>query len=131
MPLNETQAGNVPASPAGYQMRPELSETFKSEKIREIINNVLTETLTGQTYSAADASRWTKSMADEISLQVKDLEMHHYKHVVQVWIGQQLGAGCKCVARCRWDTECDNYATAEFKNSTMFCVVTVYGLYLY
>uniref|UniRef100_A0A182TNM9 Dynein light chain n=1 Tax=Anopheles melas TaxID=34690 RepID=A0A182TNM9_9DIPT len=109
MTLNETQTGNVPPSPAGYQMRPELR----------------------QTYSAADASRWTKSMADEISLQVKDLQMHHYKHVVQVWLGQQLGAGCKCVARCRWDTECDNYATAEFKNSTMFCVVTVYGLYLY
>ncbi|XP_053677819.1 dynein light chain Tctex-type protein 2B-like [Anopheles nili] len=129
--MNQVEPMDVSPTPAAYQMRPELDETFKSEKIREIINTVLTETLTGQSYSAGDASRWTKLMADKISVQVKDLDMNRYKHVVQVWLGQQLGAGCKCVARCRWDTECDNYATAEFKNSTIFCVVTVYGLYLY
>ncbi|XP_058118860.1 dynein light chain Tctex-type protein 2B-like isoform X2 [Anopheles ziemanni] len=128
---SDARETSIPPAPAAYQMRPALSETFKSERIREIIQTVLTETLTGQTYTAADASRWTKSLADEISLKVKDLEMYRYKHVVQVMLGQQLGAGCKYVSRCRWDTECDNYATAEFKNSTIFCVVTVYGLYLY
>lgn len=78
-----------------------------------------------------DAARWTKTLADEISLKVKDLEMKRYKHVVQVVLGQQLGAGCKYIARCRWDAECDNQMSGEFKNATIFCIVTVFGLYLY
>uniref|UniRef100_A0A1Q3FCE9 Putative dynein light chain n=1 Tax=Culex tarsalis TaxID=7177 RepID=A0A1Q3FCE9_CULTA len=124
-------AESTPAPPATYQMRPTLEQTFKSEKIKQIISTVLNDTLSGQTYTALDAARWTKSLADEISLKVKDLEMKRYKHVVQVVLGQQLGAGCKYIARCRWDAECDNQTSAEFKNATIFCTVTVFGLYLY
>ncbi|XP_058823615.1 dynein light chain Tctex-type protein 2B-like [Topomyia yanbarensis] len=124
-------AADTAAPPSTYQMRPSLEQTFKSEKIKQIINTVLNDTLTGQTYSAVDATRWTKSLADEISLKVKDLEMRRYKHVVQVMLGQQLGAGCKYIARCRWDAECDSQTSGEFKNATIFCVVTVFGLYLY
>ncbi|XP_053697884.1 dynein light chain Tctex-type protein 2B-like [Sabethes cyaneus] len=118
-------------APSTYQMRPSLEQTFKSENIKQIINTVLNDTLSGKTYTAVDAARWTKSLADEISLKVKDLEMKRYKHVVQVMLGQQLGAGCKYIARCRWDAECDNQASGEFKNATIFCIVTVFGLYLY
>nr|XP_019546355.2 tctex1 domain-containing protein 2-like [Aedes albopictus] len=121
----------TPPPPNTYQMRPTLEQTFKSEKIKQIINAVLHDTLTGQTYTAVDAARWTKTLADEISLKVKDLEMKRYKHVVQVVLGQQLGAGCKYIARCRWDAECDNQTSGEFKNATIFCIVTVFGLYLY
>ncbi|KXJ77541.1 hypothetical protein RP20_CCG007332 [Aedes albopictus] len=119
-----TTAESTPPPPNTYQMRPTLEQTFKSEKIKQIINAVLHDTLT-------DAARWTKTLADEISLKVKDLEMKRYKHVVQVVLGQQLGAGCKYIARCRWDAECDNQTSGEFKNATIFCIVTVFGLYLY
>ncbi|EDS40672.1 dynein light chain [Culex quinquefasciatus] len=128
-PDPKVAAESAPPPPATYQMRP--TQTFKSEKIKQIIGTVLNDTLSGQTYTALDAARWTKSLADEISLKVKDLEMKRYKHVVQVVLGQQLGAGCKYIARCRWDAECDNQTSAEFKNATIFCIVTVFGLYLY
>uniref|UniRef100_A0A2M4AZB6 Putative dynein light chain n=1 Tax=Anopheles triannulatus TaxID=58253 RepID=A0A2M4AZB6_9DIPT len=114
-----------------YLMRPGLGERFKSEKVREIINTALTKTLTGMKYNAELAAIYTKVLADEISLKVRDLNMQCYKHVVEVMLGQQLGAGCKYVSRCRWDPETDNHATGEFSNSTIFCVVTVFGLYLY
>ncbi|XP_055612594.1 dynein light chain Tctex-type protein 2B-like [Uranotaenia lowii] len=124
-------AENESAAPSTYQMRPTLDQTFKSERIKQIINTVLNDTLSGKKYTAVDAARWTKTLADEISLKVKDLEMKRYKHVVQVVLGQQLGAGCKYIARCRWDAECDNQTSAEFKSATIFCIVTVFGLYLY
>ncbi|XP_052867689.1 dynein light chain Tctex-type protein 2B-like [Anopheles cruzii] len=117
--------------PAAYLMRPGLGERFKSEKIRDIINTALTETLTGKKYNAEMAAVYTKTLADEISLRVRDLNMQSYKHVVEVMLGQQLGAGCKYVSRCRWDPETDNHASGEFTNSSIFCVVTVFGLYLY
>lgn len=51
--------------------------------------------------------------------------------MVQVVIGQQLGAGFKMIGRCRWDSECDNQTSCTFSNSTLFCVVTVFGVYFY
>ncbi|XP_062561503.1 dynein light chain Tctex-type protein 2B-like isoform X2 [Armigeres subalbatus] len=130
-PDPDAKAATVETTPSTYQMRPTLEQTFMSEKIKQIINTVLTDTLGGKTYTAVDAARWTKTLADDISLKVKDLEMKRYKHVVQVVLGQQLGAGCKYIARCRWDAECDNQTSGEFKNATIFCIVTVFGLYLY
>lgn len=124
-------AAEATPAPSTYQIRPTLEQTFMSEKIKHLISTVLNDTLTGQTYTAVDAARWTKTLADEISLKVKDLEMKRYKHVVQVVLGQQLGAGCKYIARCRWDAECDNQVSGEFKNATIFCIVTVFGVYLY
>lgn len=66
-----------------------------------------------------------------MSTRVKELGMRRYKHVVQVMIGNQLGAGCKFIARCRWDADCDNQASQVFTNATIFCIVTVFGTYHY
>lgn len=57
--------------------------------------------------------------------------MARYRHVVQVMLAQQNGAGCKYLARCRWDAECDSQVSAFFSNETLVCVVTVFGVYLY
>lgn len=59
------------------------------------------------------------------------MDMPRYKHVVQVHIGQQTGAGCKYIARCLWDAESDNHIEQVFTNASLFCVVTVFGIYLY
>lgn len=41
-------AESTPPPPNTYQMRPTLEQTFKSEKIKQIINAVLHDTLTGK-----------------------------------------------------------------------------------
>lgn len=41
------------------------------------------------------------------------------------------GAGVKCGQRCIWDPETDDYADEQYRNDTLFCYSTVYGLYMY
>ncbi|XP_055702545.1 dynein light chain Tctex-type protein 2B-like isoform X2 [Phlebotomus papatasi] len=84
-----------------------------------------------KTYSKEDAAIWTKQISQEVGSKIMELKMKRYKHVVQVTLGQQLGAGCKYIARCRWDAESDSQVSNVFTNSSLFCIVTVFGVYLY
>nr|CAD7202385.1 unnamed protein product [Timema douglasi] len=45
-----------------------------------------------------------------------DLGFQRYKFMVQVILGEQHGAGVKTGARCLWDADTDNYASAIFIN---------------
>lgn len=67
-----------------FQIRPSVEESFKSAKVKKIIETVLRQILDGKKYTENDAKLWTKTISDEISKQVKELEMKKYKHVVQV-----------------------------------------------
>ena len=60
-----------------------------------------------------------------------ELELEKYKYVVQVVIGEQRGEGVKMGCRCFWDANTDNFATAEYSNSSIFCVACAFGVYLY
>ena len=57
--------------------------------------------------------------------------MKRYKHVIHVVLGENIGSGCKIISRCRWDPETDTHITSKFSSDTMFCSVTVFGVYLY
>lgn len=121
---------NEPSSSTSFTKKPNYS-LFKTSEIKEIILSVLSETLTGKTYDPEEAKNWTQGIANKVGMKVKDLEMDQYKIVTQVLLGQQLGAGAKYIARCRWDGETDNYTSATFGSQSLFCVVTVFGVYLY
>lgn len=55
--------------------------------------------------------------------------MDKYKHVVQVMIGQQTGAGCKYITRALWDVICDQQMSEQLVNASLFCIVAVFGIY--
>lgn len=85
----------------------------------------------GKVYAANKVEEWVRTIADEINSRTKEIEMRRYKHVVQVMLAQQMGAGCKYIVRCHWDAESDSQITSSFTNETIACVVTVFGVYLY
>lgn len=114
-----------------FQMKLNPDEAFKTSEIKDIVHSILSKTLTGKSYEAKSAEEWGKTIANEVGVQVKDLHMKRYKHVVQVVLGQQTGAGSKYIARCRWDSETDNQTSATFNSQSLFCIVTVFGVYLY
>lgn len=146
---NEKTATNV----TSYKMRPSLGETFKGSKIKEIIREImfeklqgwfekvkenifnslyLIEIITGKTYNSEEVKNWTRDIADSINAAIKDrLVMPRYKYVVQVMLGQQLGAGCHYYCKCCWDAESDSQTSDVFTNTSLFCVTTVFGVYLY
>jgi len=118
-------------STSQYQIKPTLKEGFQGPAIKEIISNVLLEVLDGKQYISSQIQEWTSKISDTISTQVKELNMRRYKHIVQVLIAQQTGAGCRYIARCRWDAECDAQVSNYFTNESMACIVTVFGVYMY
>lgn len=55
--------------------------------------------------------------------------MENYKHVVQVIIGQQTGAGCNYIAKALWNTVSDHQISEQFINGSLFCIAAVFGIY--
>lgn len=79
-----------------------------------------------------EAKKWTQDICDTVNISITQrVVMPRYKYLVQVMLGQQTGAGCHYYAKCCWDAESDSYTSDIFHNSSLFCVCTVFGVYLY
>lgn len=87
--------------------------------------------LIGQEYNQEKVSVWCKEIVNEINKRLRELDVPRYKHVVQVMLLPQNGAGCRFIARCRWDASCDNKISEVYKSKTMSCIVSVYTIYHY
>lgn len=94
-------------------------------------SNINFSSVPGKEYSKKEAPIWTRQIADNINLRVKELNMPRYKHVTQVMLAEQLGAGCRYLARCRWDAESDSKVSEIFHLEDLYCVVTVFGIFDY
>ncbi|KAK3277962.1 hypothetical protein CYMTET_14067 [Cymbomonas tetramitiformis] len=114
-----------------YVTEPAFDAKFRQGKAQEIIMQVLKAKLTGVVYHADNTSTWTREIADDIKLKLKEMGLDRYKFVVQVVIGEQRGEGVRMGCRCFWDPNTDSYATAEFSNGSIFCVAAAFGVYLY
>ncbi|KAI9190756.1 Tctex-1 family-domain-containing protein [Polychytrium aggregatum] len=58
-----------------------------------------------------------------------ELEFERYKFVVDVTIGEFKGQGIRVASRAVWDATTDSYASASFRNATLFAVAMVFGCY--
>ncbi|XP_066254299.1 dynein light chain Tctex-type protein 2B-like [Euwallacea similis] len=114
-----------------YQIKPDFQDIFKEVPVKDIIRNVQTSTLGGKNYDADNVKNWTIKMANEINEKVRDIAMKRYRHIVQVVIGERKGQGVKSGVRCIWDPETDSCCSEIFMNDTIFCVVTVFAVFLY
>lgn len=108
-----------------------IDDRFKVQFVKNTIQEILSEELGGKTYSAENAKKWTTSIANSINIKVKDMKWKRYKHVVQVIIGEQRGAGLKSGVKCIWDSETDNFASEVFMNVSNFYLFRSYFLQLF
>lgn len=154
-PEIEMEEEPAASQPAAYSMRPAFGESFPLPIVKSIINNVMAEKLKGMSksnvakqtdvakqrfystfidkiYDKDEAKVWTREIADEVNQQIASSpKVKRYKHVVQVMMGQELGAGATYLSRCCWDCDCDTSVTEVFSNTSLFCVCTVYATYQY
>ncbi|KAG5880165.1 hypothetical protein JTB14_001655 [Gonioctena quinquepunctata] len=122
--------GTIPVDNS-YRIKPSLEAKFKEIPVKEIIRTIVSSLLTGKTYDPENAKKWTISIANEVNDKVKDLQMKRYKHIVQVLVGERKGAGVKSGVRCLWDSDVDSFTSEIFMSETIFCVTTVFAVYLY
>ncbi|XP_060520033.1 dynein light chain Tctex-type protein 2B-like [Cylas formicarius] len=114
-----------------YQIKPNLQEKFKELPVKEIIKEVQAAVLGGKQYDPEQVKKWTIRIANDVNQKVKELEMKRYKHIAQVIIGEKKGQGIKAGVRCLWDADVDGTTSEIFMNDTIFCVTTVFAIYLY
>lgn len=114
-----------------YMIRPNFKQKFKSDKVKEAIQEILNEELSGKTYDSEETANWTKNISETIKDKLKAFEYPRYKFITQVVIGEKRGEGVKFVTRCLWDSDTDNYASVSYSNETLFCVAVAYGVFHY
>jgi len=110
-----------------YQLEP--SERFPVKPMQMMLEEVLAEFLEEQTYEKDNCPKLTKSISDVVKSRAKELVNPRYKIICVAHIGQIGGQGVRIGSRCLWNTQHDNCANAVFKNSTLFAIASVYGIY--
>lgn len=103
---------------------------IRAAAIRKIIKATIDEVLGSNAYTIVNGNLLTKEIADKVNVQVKDLAMARYKHMVEVKVGQHTGSGSKLITRCRWDVSSDSLISESFSNDDIFCVVAVFLTYM-
>ncbi|EDV40880.1 uncharacterized protein Dana_GF23698 [Drosophila ananassae] len=115
-----------------YNMGPAFGKKFPLPYIRLMVSKVMQEKLTNKTYNPTDARKLARDVADEINLRMKgEGYCPRYKHVVNVMLYQQTGAGCFYGARAIWDYLADDYLNYTFDGGSFVCIATVFGCYQY
>jgi len=112
-----------------YRLEPKEGDRFYPNKVKVIIEDVITKNVADKEYDQAQAKAWVENIVRQIQTQVKQLSIPAYKIVVQAVIGQIAGQGVRVASKCLWDEANDNYATFNFANQSLFCTGMVFGIY--
>ena len=129
---------SAPGTSLRYPTLPRYTNTYQTEptrkffsgKVGEIIRRVLSESLENVTYKPVRCAQYACELSERIKELVKRLDIPRYKIVSFVSIGELSGQGVRVASRCAWNPKFDNYASASFKNRSLFAVGIVYALYL-
>lgn len=113
-----------------YRMKPRDEEKFMPRAVENIIKEIMDKKLKKAKFDDQKCKVLALELCTEIKEKVKDLNIPRYKVVLQSVIGEVKGQGAYIASRCLWDTDTDNYASFAMKNSSLFCVLMVFGLYL-
>lgn len=112
-------------------MKPKDNERFIPQEVEKIIKEVMDKELKDKKYEDDLCKTMALQLCKEIKQKIqKELKIDRYKIVLQSVIGEVKGQGAYIASRCLWDTETDNYASYSMKNSSLFCVLMVFGMYL-
>ncbi|KAH8246269.1 hypothetical protein KR038_008613, partial [Drosophila bunnanda] len=112
-----------------YNMGPAFGKKFPVPFIVFTISEIVLEKLANKVYTPEEASKWTREIADAINLKLGVFP--RFKHVVNVMLYQQTGAGCFYGARAIWDPLSDDFGSYTYDGGSFVCITTVFGCYQY
>ncbi|XP_045160456.1 dynein light chain Tctex-type 5-A-like [Mercenaria mercenaria] len=125
--IGSSSAGMIPEKEPTYRMEP--AKKFSYAAAEKVIKEVLDEAFEGLKYNPKQCSKLIKALSDEIKDRVKLLGYDRYKIVCIMALCQRSEQAAVCSSRCILDKVNDTYATYTFKNESLICSATVYGIY--
>ncbi|XP_053446453.1 dynein light chain Tctex-type 5 isoform X2 [Nycticebus coucang] len=111
-----------------YQLGP--PKHFPVVTVDHILKDVLTNYLQEEEYEPELCRQMAKTISEVIKARVKDTMAPRYKLIVVVHIGQLDGQSILIGSRCLWDPKSDIFSSYVFRNSSLFALANVYGVYL-
>ncbi|XP_070562361.1 dynein light chain Tctex-type 5-like [Ptychodera flava] len=112
-----------------YKIEPDDGTLFNPTKVRQMLESTLEHYLHDKTYEHQTSKVLSSKISEVIRHRVKSMEFRRYKIVVNVVIGELRNQGLKMVSRCVWNSSTDNFASATYKNSSLFAITTVFAVY--
>ncbi|XP_069718293.1 dynein light chain Tctex-type 5-A-like [Phaenicophaeus curvirostris] len=104
-------------------------ERFPVAAVDAILEEVLGSYAREQRYEPARCGEAARAMAEVIKDRVKDLTIPRYKIVVVTHIGQLNEQSMQIGSRCLWDPAIDAFSSHMVKNTSLFALANVYGVY--
>ena len=108
----------------GYQ---DDAAEFSVEDVEGIVRTAIHVSLNEHSYNPKKVNEWTNLIVTNC---LKDLQQLNrpFKYVITCIIMQKSGAGIVTSASTYWDSSKDGLCKVPWQNSTMHCIVTVYGV---
>ncbi|NXN02857.1 TC1DA protein, partial [Sylvia borin] len=103
---------------------------FPAAAVQEIVREVVGSALRERRYEPGRCRQAARDIAEAVKARVKALAVPRYKIVVVAHVGQLGGQSLQVGSRCLWDPQSDTFASYVFKNTSLFAVTNVYGVYL-
>ncbi|XP_062412018.1 dynein light chain Tctex-type 5 [Sardina pilchardus] len=110
-----------------YQLSP--TRRFPVMTVNDILKDVLASYLQEEKYEAELCRQMTKTISEVVKARVKDLMIPRYKIIVLISIGQLSDQNMRMGSRCLWDVANDTFSSHTFKNSSLFAIANVFGVY--
>eukprot|EP01060_Flectonema_neradi_P038671 TRINITY_DN8199_c0_g1_i1.p1 TRINITY_DN8199_c0_g1~~TRINITY_DN8199_c0_g1_i1.p1 ORF type:complete len:119 (+),score=18.43 TRINITY_DN8199_c0_g1_i1:63-419(+) len=104
--------------------------TLNSDKITEILEEAMKQTLQGQVWNNKKVEGWTSNIIEHCLKRLSEMKKP-FKYIVTCIMMQKSGAGLHSSFSAYWDNSADGICCYPLMdNETIHCVVTVYGLKL-
>ena len=100
---------------------------FLVEDVETVIKSALQSTLSEQTYEQEKLGQWSQQVIDNTLKGLAGMGKP-FKYAVSCILLQKNGAPLHTAAGAFWDTKKDGICKVPWENSTMHCIVTVFGL---
>ena len=103
-------------------------EVFYTHKIEKIMDEILKEKLSNQTYDSQRCRWLCMSLSEDIKGRVKELGMERFRLICNVSIRSNNGQGFFMASRFLWNEFRDNFSSSSFQNASLFAVAVVFGV---
>lgn len=111
-------------------MDPDEGKEFAPHRVERIMKDILNSKLKYEKYHADSCSRISQELCAAIKEKTKEIGFHRYKLVTHVLVGQDTDQSVQLASRCLWNHTTDNFASATFRNNSLYAIAIVYGVYL-
>ena len=109
----------------GYQ---DDTAEFNSEDVEQYVRKAIQSVALNEAqYNPKKVNEWTNGIVTSV---LKDLQQlgRPFKYIITCIITQNIGAGMHTSASMYWDVSKDGHCKLGWRNNTIHCIVTVYGV---